>query len=86
VSPKTLQNDRVKSFKFRTGITDGKMPINTLLSGVTSGFPGTQFFIEPLNAWDSAITETLCRECRQFNFSNIKPTAMFGRVVNLKVF
>jgi hypothetical protein len=86
VSTKTLQNDRVKSFKFRTGITSGKMPVNTLLGGVTSGFPGKQLFIERLNARDSPTTQTLCRQCRQFNFCNIKPAAVFGRVVNLQAF
>jgi hypothetical protein len=56
----------------------------TLLGGVASGFPGTQFFIERHNAWDSPIAQALCRQRRQFNFRNIKPSAMFGRAVNLR--
>jgi hypothetical protein len=43
VATKTLQNDRIEAFKFRASNTGGKMPINTLLAGITFSFPIAHF-------------------------------------------
>jgi hypothetical protein len=60
-----LQNDWVEPFKFRTSITGGKMPVNTLLAGILFGFPRTQLFIESLNARDSLEIPLLGGEDRE---------------------
>jgi hypothetical protein len=84
VSTKTLHDERVKPFKFRTGGISGKVPGNTLLAGIPLSFLRKRFFIESRKAWNPGVAQTLRRERRKFNLSDIKPAAMIGSVVNVQ--
>jgi hypothetical protein len=84
VSTKTLDDERVKPFKFRTGGVSGEMPANALLAGVPLSFPRKRFFIGGRNARDPGVAQTLRRERRKLNLSDIKPAAMIGSAVNVQ--
>lgn len=69
-----------------TGVCSLEMPIDTLLNSITLRIPGQKLLIKIFNTAYAPFGQTLVSQSGEFNFRNIQPTTMFGRMVYFKTF
>ncbi len=61
-----------------------ELPIDTSLCGITLGVPSWQLLIKFLDIAYTSLRQALVSKCREFYFSDIKPTAMLRSMMYLK--
>ena len=66
--------------EFDTSIIGGKVPRNRFKGNFVIMIPTREFMVEEVNIWNAA-TQTLSTQDADLDFRNVKPTAVFGRVV-----
>ncbi len=70
-----LPNLWIKPFELDAGIGGSELPIDTLLTGVTPGFPRLGLLAQGVQVGDTAV-QALPGEDTEFQFGDIQPTPM----------
>ena len=77
---------RIKTFKFRAGIVDLTVPINSALFVISLSRPSLNLTLKVFKMTDTSVTQTLPGQGTQFTLGDIEPSAMFRSVDKVDTF
>src|SRR5882724_7042357 len=82
-SASSTLNLRVQPLQFCSGVVDLELPVHAALFGVGLVGPDPDLRLQQRQFTDAASVQALACEATQLAFSDVQPTAVFGRMAKV---